>query len=133
MKRTPLKRNKQLARGKLMQRTDSFAASRHQREKAHHIGCIVCGLQSHETRIDPAHVLSRALGGCDAAMCVVPLCAKHHDQYDQGELDLLPHMTNGQYVEELQHALGHMNGNIIGLLRHISGRRWEPVDERRAA
>jgi predicted restriction endonuclease len=57
------------------------AASVVQRAEVAGLRCLVCGAA---TRIDPAHLVPRSLGGCDEADCVVPLCRTHHRAYDQG-------------------------------------------------
>ncbi len=114
-------------------------ASRQQRLKIRGLACIVCeryppkadlvGLDLLRVqRVDPAHLVSRALGGCDSADCVVPLCREHHSAYDAGTLDLSLHLT-GTHVTELSHALEHMDGSLTRLLRHLSGKVWQPVEK----
>jgi hypothetical protein len=121
MKRTPMRRRgslrakKPLRRSKQLQRTGSMAASEHQRAAVLGRRCIVCAA---ETRIDPAHLIPRSLGGCGDALCVVPLCRRCHRTYDRGELDLLPHLEPGRRAQ-LAHAVGHVG--LIGALRRISG------------
>ena len=136
MKRSELTRTKALDRHAPLKRTNSLAVarsrlisptSRHQRLKIRGLVCVVCGRDRHEVLIDPAHLVSRALGGCDSAKCVVPLCREHHSEYDAGELDLSLHLT-GTHVAELTHALEHMNGSLTRLLRHLSGKVWQPVE-----
>jgi len=124
-RRAPLKRTSSLAvaRSRLISPT-----SRHQRLKIRGLVCVVCGRDRHEVQIDPAHLVSRALGGCDAAACVIPLCREHHSAYDAGTLDLSLHLT-GTHVAELTHALEHMDGSLTRLLRHLSGKVWQPVEE----
>jgi hypothetical protein len=96
MKRTPLRRRAQLrARQTLKRRTPlrrspSLAASEAQRAAIVGRPCIVCGTTAGP--IDPAHLISRALGGCSDALCCVPVCRAHHRAYDRGELDLLPYL-----------------------------------------
>jgi len=106
-------------------------ASRQQRLKVRGLVCVVCGTRLDEVQIDPAHVVSRALGGCDSADCVIPLCREHHRAYDAGTLDLSLHLT-GTHVTELTHALEHMDGSLTRLLRHLSGKVWQPVEEGQA-
>ncbi len=138
MKHSELKRTKGLDRYAPLKPTRSLAvarskptpispASRQQRLNIRGLVCVVCGRDRHEVQIDPAHVVSRALGGCDSADCVVPLCREHHSAYDAGELDLSLHLT-GTHVTELTHALEHMDGSLTRLLRHLSGRVWQPVE-----
>jgi hypothetical protein len=82
----------------------------------------VCG-STH--RIDPAHLIPRSLGGCGEALCVVPLCRTCHRAYDQGRLDLLPHLEPA-WRAQLAHAVGHVG--LIGALRRIGGERDAPRD-----
>ena len=79
--------------------------------------CIVCGAT---TRVDPAHLIPRAAGGCSDRACVVPACRACHRAYDSGELDLLPYLEPG-YRVQLAHAVGHVG--LIGALRRITGQR----------
>jgi hypothetical protein len=95
MKRTRLRRRarlrarKPLRRTTPLQRTRSMAATDAQRAAVAGRPCIVCGT---EKRVDPAHLISRALGGCGDALCVTALCRPCHRAYDRGELDLLPYL-----------------------------------------
>jgi hypothetical protein len=95
----------------------SLVASPAQREKVAGQACVVCGRL---TRIDPAHLIPRALGGCDEADCVVPLCREHHRAYDGGELDLLAHLEPF-WREEIAHAVLHVG--LLGALRRLTRRR----------
>jgi hypothetical protein len=76
----------------------------------------------------------RSLGGCDEPDCVAPLCRACHRRYDVGGLDLLAHLEPGFRIE-LAHGLLHLG--LLGLLRRVSGTRWEAAeprgDRRRAA
>lgn len=61
-----------------------------------------------------------SLGGCGDPLCVVPLCCTPcHRAYDEGRLDLLPHLEPA-WRAQLAHAVGHVG--LIGALRRISGR-----------
>ena len=122
MKHTPLRRRAklrartQLRRAKPLQRTPSLAASDAQRAAVAGRPCIVCGAES---RVDPAHLISRSLGGCGEPLCVVPLCrVPCHRAFDRGELDLLPFLEPG-WRPQLAHAVGHVG--LVGALRRISG------------
>jgi hypothetical protein len=75
---------------------------------------------------DPAHIVSRAKGGCDSPLCVVPLTRLEHRAYDDGRLDLLPYLVAHCCVDELAHALEHTRGDLIGLLEQVTGVRWAP-------
>jgi hypothetical protein len=123
MKRTPLRRRARLrAKTKLrgskpLARTASMAATERQRAAVAGRLCIVCGT---DQPIDPAHLISRAIGGCGDPLCVVPACRAHHRAYDRGELDLLPYLERA-WRAQLAHAVGHVG--LIGALRRISGMR----------
>jgi hypothetical protein len=127
MKRTPLRRRARLRARKRLRRTApleravSMAATEHQRAAVAGRVCIVCGT---DRRIDPAHLISRAMGGCGDAACCVPLCREHHRAYDGGDLDLLPYLEPACRAQ-LAHAVGHVG--LIGALRRISGSGQEPA------
>jgi hypothetical protein len=123
MKRTRLRRRArlraktQLRRSKPLERTPSMAASDAQRAAVAGRPCIVCGTNS---RIDPAHLIPRSLGGCGDARCVCPLCRRCHRAYDRDKLDLLPYLEPASRAQ-LAHAVGHVG--LIGALRRIGTRR----------
>jgi len=112
---TRLQRKTPLRRKTEMQRTSSLAASDQQRAAVAGRPCVACGTTR---RIDPAHLIPRSLGGCDDPLCVVPACRVCHRAYDQGRLDLLPHLEPA-WRAQLAHAVGHVG--LIGALRRISG------------
>ena len=124
MKRTSLRRRarprarKPLRRTTPLQRTESIAATEQQRAAVAERACIACGATG--GRIDPAHLISRSLGGCGDPLCVVPACRRCHRAYDRGELDLLPYLEPA-WRAQLAHAVGHLG--LIGALRQISGSR----------
>jgi hypothetical protein len=124
MRRSPLHRRTALRRGGVplrrrtpLERAPVPPASPAQRDRVHGAPCIVCGAR---TRVDPAHLVPRAVGGCDDALCVVPLCRIHHRAYDRGALDLVPHLEP-DHRAEAAHAVGHLG--LAGALRRLSGRR----------
>jgi hypothetical protein len=119
MRRTRLTRRTPLARTALARRAPVASASPAQRAKVRGARCIVCGAP---TRVDPAHLVPRALGGCDQAACVVALCRTHHRAYDRGDLDLLPHLEPAFRVE-IAHAVMHLG--LIGALRRLTRRRTD--------
>jgi len=92
-------------------------ASDAQRAKVLGRRCLVCGARP----VDPAHLVSRALGGCDQPDCVVALCRIHHRAFDRGALDLLPRLEP-DHRRELAHAVEHLG--LVGALRRVTGRRW---------
>jgi hypothetical protein len=129
MKRTPLRRTTRLRRSAPLttrtplrrrtplNRSPSLVASDAQRDKVAALCCVVCAAT---TRIDPAHVSPRALGGCDHPDCVVPLCRTHHRAYDRGELDLVAYLEP-RWRREAAHAVAHVG--LAGALRRISSDR----------
>ena len=129
MKRTPLRRRaklrarKQLQRRAPLRRTPAMAATESQRAAVAGRNCIVCGT---DRRIDPAHLISRSLGGCGHALCVTALCRRCHRAYDRGALDLLPYLEPA-WRAQLAHAVGHVG--LIGALRRIGGHRQNLTDE----
>jgi hypothetical protein len=116
-RRSALKRGRALRRSTPLARTSVAPASAAQRAKVAGRRCLVCGAI---TRIDPAHLVPRSLGGCDAADCVVPLCRVHHRAYDQGGLDLVAHLEP-RWRREVAHAVGHLG--LVGAQGRLSGRR----------
>jgi len=97
-------------------------ASAPQREKTRRDACIVCA----HGPCDPAHVIPRAMGGCDHPDCVAPLCRRCHRLYDTGELDLLPHLEPYRR-DELAHAVAHVG--LICALERITNTRWQPIPD----
>lgn len=73
--------------------------------------------------IDPAHIVSRAMGGCDHEDCIVPLPRFIHRLFDEGKFDLLPWLTR----EEQAHAVSHLG--ILGALKRTTGETYEPQPE----
>ena len=114
-RRGPLRARKPLRRTKPLQRTASLAATDAQRAAVAGRPCIVCGATH---RVDPAHLIPKALGGCGDARCVTALCRVCHRDYDAGRLDLLPYLEPA-WRAQLAHAVGHVG--LIGALRRISG------------
>ena len=111
MKRTALKpRSTPLARTGLRSRAVANGvgvprrravspASPEQRAKVSGEACSFVGCMGWPA--DPAHLIDRSLTtvGQDDPLAVVPLCRAHHDAYDQGGLDLLPHLEPRQRRE----------------------------------
>ncbi len=112
-----------------LRRAQFTAASPAQRAKVLGLTCLVCGRRP----VDPAHLVSRARGGCDHPGCVIALCRLHHRAFDRGELDVLPWLEPGGRAE-LAHALTHVA--LLALLQRVTATRWTPANpttERRAA
>ncbi len=120
MKSSPLKRGKPLER-----RSAISPASPKQRAKA--TFCIVTGVKRDDGwTVDPAHLASRAHGGCDSPLCVVGLRREIHRAFDDGKFDLLPYLRARGCVAEICHALEHYDGNMPGLLHRLTGERYVP-------
>lgn len=122
-----MQRRSELKRRTAPARQPISPASPEQRFKARHAVSIVSG----HAPCDPAHLWPRGMGGCDDELCVVPLTRMEHMAFDAGALDLLPWLLAHKLVPEIQHALGHANGDMIALLHRLTGDRYVP--ERRAA
>lgn len=126
MKQTELKRSTPLRQSEPLQKRRPISpASSAQREKVYDRRCIACGVDPLVSRIDPAHLAARSHGGCDDELCVVALCRRCHREFDDGRLSVLEFLV-GTWTEELQHALGHYDGDLIGLLQRLTGERWTP-------
>lgn len=113
----PLDRRTPLDRKTALQRTAFAPASDAQRAKVAGRRCLACNSDS---RIDPAHVVPRSLGGCDDPLCVVPLCRACHRRYDSGTLDLVACLEPAHRAEAA-HAVQHLG--LAGAMRRISGQR----------
>lgn len=109
-----------LKRSSTKRRRPVSPASTAQRAKVREALSIVSG----QPGCDPAHLWPRSLGGCDDPLCVVPLTRAEHDAYDNGDLDLTPHLIREGCVAELQHALTHTHGSLLRLLERVSGQQW---------
>ena len=102
-----------------MKRGKGFAASPAQRAKVRDERCVKCG----ESPCDPAHTISRAMGGDDDPRCVVPLCREHHRAYDTGQISILEYLEP-RFREEVAYAV-----TLVGLvtaLQQLTNERWSP-------
>jgi hypothetical protein len=88
--------------------------------QGHRVPFVVDRQQAYDTRIDPAHTVSRALGGCDHEDCVIGLTRSQHRAYDEGRLSVLEYLT----LDEQAHAVSHLG--ILGALRQTTGDRYVP-------
>jgi hypothetical protein len=104
-------------------------ASPVQRKRVEGWGCLVCA----ERPVDPAHVIDRSLTsvGQEHALAVVPLCRKHHDDYDDHRLDLLPYLEADGWRQVLGYAVARFG--LVSALERITGERWAPMSVERAA
>lgn len=100
-----------------------FSASTAQRQKVAAQVCAVCQAE----HVDAAHLAPRSHGGCDSADCVIGLCRRHHEEFDAGRLDLLPHVSGQGFEAELAHMQGHYS-DPYSVLRRLSGREWRPIE-----
>lgn len=92
--------------------------------------CIISGARRDEDwTIDPAHLCARAHGGCDDPLCVVGLRRDLHEQFDRGQLDVLPYLLAHKMVPQINHALEHYGGDLLGLLMRLTGDIYVPLDE----
>lgn len=103
-------------------------ASKAQRAKVKTHVCAV--IECASEHCDPAHLAPRAMGrGCDDPACVIALCRLHHEQFDRGDLDLLPHLSGRGFEVELAHMQLHYSDPMSVLIR-LTGCRWIPHAER---
>lgn len=106
-----------------MKRAAISPASPEQRAKVREALSIVSGLEG----CDPAHLLPRSLGGCDDALCVVPLLRAEHRAYDTGELDLLPYLLKAGCYAEIAHCIEAHHISPLPLLERLTADKWAPA------
>ena len=120
-RRTPLQRKTPLKASTSRPKPRAISpASPAQRSKVRLAPCICCDSLG---PCHPAHLIDRSIGGDDDPRAVVPLCAMCHRLYDDGKLDLLPHLEP-HYRDELAYAV-----ELVGLVRameRITNLRWTP-------
>lgn len=119
---TPIKRNGTSRRPRAIS-----PASPAQRAKVAVQVCVVCQSDG----CDPAHLTPRGFRGCDDADCVIALCRAHHRAFDDGRLDLLPHVSGRGFNAELAHMQAHYD-DPVSVLYRLSGHRWAPEQSRAA-
>jgi hypothetical protein len=124
-RKTPLQSRSKPRTGSPKRRSGISPASSAQRKKAQEEPCVVTATTREYNVVDPAHLWSAARGGCKDPLCVVPLAREIHQQFDNGEFDLLPYLVRKR-VPELCHALEHAEGDLLGLLHRLTGMRFEP-------
>ena len=104
-----------------MKRGKGMAASTAQREKVRYLDCVVCG----QSPVDPAHTVSRALGGDDDPRCVVPLCRVHHRAFDSEGFSILEYLEPN-HREEIAYAV--MLVGLTRALRILTNARWVELE-----
>lgn len=87
-------------------RNRGFAASPEQRKKVKGQVCAACW---GGPPCDPAHLCSRAAGGCDHPDCVIPLCRRCHRMFDEGNLDLEGVLALPAFRVERGHMAKHLS------------------------
>lgn len=118
---------------KPLKRGKGMAASPEQRKKVRNLPCVVCGQSSGfdigdgggSFVVDPAHLLSRASGGCEHADCVVPLCRADHRAFDHHELDLLPALVDRGYFKEMAHMIEVHELSPFAVVERLTNERLE--------
>lgn len=130
MKRTTLKANPETTRAFVERGHRSSAramsrlrpvspASPEQRARAKGAVCVNCG----GSPCDPAHLTSRAQGGCDHPDCVIALCRGCHRRFDEGDLDLEAVLALPEFAAERSHMASH--GSFQACIRRLRGARSE--------
>ena len=99
MKNTPLKRSASRPRRRAVS-----PASKEQRLKVATATCAFCGRPG---PCDPAHLTSRAQGGCDDPLCVIPLCRLCHTWFDTGQIDMEGVLALEKWRDERGHMAWH--------------------------
>jgi hypothetical protein len=97
-----------------------FEASDAQRRRVKGRACIYCGSEG----VDPAHLWDRGKdghGGCDDRLCVVPLCRRHHDEYDAKKLDILPMLVDAGCFDEMAHVIEAHRVSPARLVQRLTG------------
>jgi hypothetical protein len=92
-----------------------------QKERCANQVCIVCG--SHFNACEPAHVVPRgdpkmSAVAADDVRAVVPLCHEDHRLFDEGKIDLLPHLEP-QWRDSQEWAAGAVG--LATATRSITG------------
>lgn len=82
--------------------------------------CVVC--RNHAGHCHPAHLIDRSLctEGADDPRAVVPLCPRHHRDFDEHGLDLLPFLEP-HFRTELAFAVARVG--LLTTLRRVTNDR----------
>ena len=143
MKRTALARTTTLDRGAPMVRKNELnrrstlarspsrpkrrpvsPATPEQKAKVKDLGCLVCSSRP----VHPAHLIDRSLAPSagDDPRAVVPLCFKHHREYDDHLLDLSSYLEP-HWRTELAWAIEAVG--LFQALQRVTGKHWLPVED----
>jgi hypothetical protein len=124
---TELKRGAGPKRSALRSRSKSISpATAEQKAKVDGRACIAADLGPCLGDVDPAHLIDRSLAPSmgDDVRAVVPLCRRHHNEYDEHKLDLST-VLEPRLREEAAWAVEALG--LFGALRRITGKHWQPV------
>lgn len=118
MKRSPLSADpekvrefqQRARRNSTRKRRPVSPASPEQRARVRDRACVNCG----GGPCDPAHLASRAQGGCDSELCVVALCRECHRGLDertgpQAHIDLEVVLALPEFAAERAHMAAHLS------------------------
>lgn len=98
-------------------------ASEAQREKVRGALSII----SAEGPCQPTHIWDRRLGGCDDELCVIPLTAREHRDYEEKRLDILGALVAGGYHAELAHVIEAHRVSPTVLVERLTGEPYGPT------
>jgi hypothetical protein len=136
-RRTGLARATEFARSGPLARSSSLKSSgpvspATDEQKAKVDGCACIAFENDHGPcwgpIDPAHLVDRSLAPSagDDARAVIPLCRRHHNAYDEHDLDLST-LLEPRWREEVAWAVEAVG--LFSALRRITGKRWTPLEE----
>lgn len=101
-------------------------ASPEQRDACRGALCAGCGATG---PVDPAHLVPRSLGGCDDALCCLPLCRQCHVGLDrregpQKDIDLAAVLALPEFAAHRAHMVSHRDWSFPRCLERLTGQRW---------
>jgi hypothetical protein len=102
-----------------------MAATDAQRAAVAGRSCIICGAVK---RVDPAHLIPRAMGGCGDAACVTARSVVRVTGHTTAASSTSSRTWSRDGGRSSRDAVGHVG--LIGALRQISGRRTARHDQR---